>query len=474
MPTSRTALLLALCVSGALGAQEKKSSDRQPVPDAARQKEAEKAVRDLFKAEYAQKTAPERKAFAQTLLHHARESKDDPAAQWILFREAQDIAIQAGDFDLAIEAVDAAASTFDIPGPATKLALLNTAAKAAKTPDELARIVDQLLKLLDPALAADDYDAADKELAAAGQTAKRANIPALLARVAARGKELSEIKARFEKVKKSLDTLIKDPENPAANLEVGLFLVFTKKNWEEGLPLLAKGSDLGLKAAANKDLAHPSEPGALVEAGDAWWELSEKEKNDAAKKRLALRAVSWYEQALPAVAGLTKTKVDQRLDIQKRRELALGLETLLGEKSANPFVVVCDADDGHFEETLIGGKPCVRLTNATIANSDGTRYLYVHIVPKWQDRWKPVEIEMEYYDEGNGSVDIQYDAVAGIYKPGLKSFTLSGSKTWKSFTFSLPEPLFAGRLKSGSDFRLHIFPGSPMPVHRIVLRVPQK
>jgi hypothetical protein len=64
----RSALLLILCGSVVLWGQDKKPPDRQSVPDAARQKEAEKAVRDPFRAEYAQKTASERKAFAQTLL----------------------------------------------------------------------------------------------------------------------------------------------------------------------------------------------------------------------------------------------------------------------------------------------------------------------------------------------------------------------------------------------------------------------
>jgi hypothetical protein len=189
---------------------------------------------------------------------------------------------------------------------------------------------------------------------------------------------------------------------------------------------------------------------------------------------MTARAISWYEQALPSLNGLPKTKVELRLEAQKKKELAAGLESVFGEKTASPNLVVVDADDGHFEETMVAGKPCVRLKEATIANSDGTRYLYVHVAQKWKPEWKPVELEMEYYDEGSGSVDVHYDAVAGVYKDGLKSFNLGGSRTWKTFKFTLPEPLFANRLKTGSDFRIHVFPGSALAVHRMVVRLIQK
>ena len=444
------------------------------MPDPAQQKEAEKTIKDLFKSDYAKKAPADRLALGRKFLEQARDTQGYLAAQWIFFREAQDIALQLVDFELLTAAMEGAARVFDIPVLPTRLAVLAAAAKNCRTPEDIGTLVDQFLKVLDGELEADDFEGAEKALAGAQQAARRVPAPALAARTAARAKELSDLKARFEKVRKATDVLAKDPKNGPANLEVGLYRCFVKKSWELGLPFLAGASDPGLSAAAVRDLAHPSDPERQVEAGDGWWDQGDKEKNEATRRQLYLRAVQWYVQALPSISGLAKTKVTTRLETQKKRDLTLGLSALFGDTSTSPPLVPCDADDGHFERAAVGGKSCVRLTEATIAHSDGTRYLYVHIAEKWQESWKPVEIEVEYFDEGSGNIELQYDGVPGVYKPAPKSFVLGGSKAWKTFVFAVPDPLFANRLKGGSDFRIHVYPGSGFPVHRMVVRLAQK
>src|SRR5579862_1184120 len=61
---------------------------RSPIPDAARQHEAEKVVKDLFKEQYGKKTPADRRALGLQLLEQAAKSQDDPSAQWVLLREA--------------------------------------------------------------------------------------------------------------------------------------------------------------------------------------------------------------------------------------------------------------------------------------------------------------------------------------------------------------------------------------------------
>jgi hypothetical protein len=105
---------------------------RLPVPDAAKQKEAEKSVRDLFKSEYAKKAPADRQALAAALLDQAARTADDPSGRWVLYREAQEIAVQAGDPKLAVAAVDGAARVFDIDALAQKNAALTAIGKTAK------------------------------------------------------------------------------------------------------------------------------------------------------------------------------------------------------------------------------------------------------------------------------------------------------------------------------------------------------
>ncbi len=84
-----------------------------------------------------------------------------------------------------------------------------------------------------------------------------------------------------------------------------------------GLPLLAKGEDETLKAAAKKDLARPATVPEKAEIGHAWYNLGDgydlRERTQA-----RCRAFQWYYQAAPMLTGLPKDRVNKRLDELKK------------------------------------------------------------------------------------------------------------------------------------------------------------
>jgi hypothetical protein len=466
-----SATLMALLL---LAPQEpsKAKTLRAAVPEAPKQREAEKSIRDLYKAEYAKKSPADRDALVRILLSQATRAADDPAAQFILFREAQDIAAQNGSLELAFEAVDGSAAVFDVDGTAMKNAVLTLAAKTAKTPEDLVKVAEGYLVLIDAALAADDFDAADKAASAAAQIVRRGNLPAVTAKVAARQKEVAELKSKYEKVKKALDTLIKDPESPAANLEVGLYCCFVKGDWDTGLPLLAKGSDVALKSVAVKDLAHPTETAARIDLADGWWDLAEKEKNDARQRHLYTRAMQLYEKAFPDVSGLLQTKVQMRIDAYRRKIMIKeGLEITFSPAPVPRGIVVRDNDDGLYQTATAGGKPCLKLTKNT---QDFNRYLYLKLSDPWPEAWKTAELEVEYYDDGGGGLNVEYDAAAGPYTGVPKSVMIGGTKTWKTLTNTLSNPAFKGRQNAQADLRVCRSPGGDFYIRRVTLRLSQK
>ena len=66
--------------------------------------------------------------------------------------------------------------------------------------------------------------------------------------------------------------------------------------WDEGLKLLAKGSDKALKSLATEELAKkPSTAEERAARGDAWWELAEK-ADGKSKTAMRQRAGRWYER----------------------------------------------------------------------------------------------------------------------------------------------------------------------------------
>jgi len=287
---------------------------RAPVPDAAKQREAEKTIRELFKDQYAKKAPADRKALSRLLLDNAAKSHDDPVACWVLCREAQDVASQNCDVRAAFDAVDAMARIFDVDSLLLKNGALASAGKAAKSPEEFGEIALALLRLIDELVVADQYDAADKACAAAVQHARKSNDAALAAKAATRAREIAEAKTLYQAMKNVLETIAKNPEDPGANLEMGKFLCFVKGGWDLGLRFLVKGSDAALKSLAEKDLASPAASAERVSLADGWYALAEKEKSPLRKSQTLAHCRMLYESALPDAAALARIKIEKRLE----------------------------------------------------------------------------------------------------------------------------------------------------------------
>jgi hypothetical protein len=291
---------------------------RYPIPEAAKQREAEKVIKELFKDQYAKKGAADRQSLARILLDQVARMQDDPVAMWVLFREAQEVAVQAADVKTALEAVDGVARIFDVDGMALKSTVLSGIGKAAKSADEFLILAESVDKLVEELMAADLYDNAEKAATTALQFARRANDARLVARAASRAKEVSEAKTRFASMKGVLETLARTPDDPAANLEMGQFLCFVKANWDLGIRFLAKGSDASMKSLAQREISLLSQPAETSGVADGWWEVAEKEKSPLRKNQMTAHAKTLYEMALPTVSGLTRAKIEKRLADQEQ------------------------------------------------------------------------------------------------------------------------------------------------------------
>lgn len=284
-----------------------------PEPEAEAQKEAEKVVRDVYKSDYAKKTPADQRALARKLLENGLATKNDPAARWVLLREARELAAQGGDAATALGAAAEAAKTFDVDGLALKTAALTALARAAHAPEAAAALVSRFLDVVDEAVAADRYDAAAALASKAGTVAKQSQDPALAATVQDRAREVGEQQREYQGVMAAEKTLETRPDDPEAHLAIGRYLCFVKSDWSGGLPMLARAGDPALKAAVDVELARPAETAEQVGAGDAWWEAADKERNALQKARLLGRARHWYEEALPRLSGLAKAKTESRL-----------------------------------------------------------------------------------------------------------------------------------------------------------------
>jgi hypothetical protein len=111
-----------------------------------------------------------------------------------------------------------------------------------------------------------------------------------------------------------------------------------KDKWEEGLPLLAKGSDETLRKLAREEATSPTDPAARRSLATGWWTAVPKERVKAYKNGGLLRALHWYEQALPGLRGAEKVEADQRIDACYRQVPAAKTRaTFVPEKSMKLF-----------------------------------------------------------------------------------------------------------------------------------------
>ncbi len=293
-----------------------------PVPDDAAQAQARKDADALFKTEIQQaKTSADKVALAKRLLAQALDQPRDTAGQYVLMLGAKDLAATAGDAQTAFQVVDQMAGVFEVDRFAMKTEMLKDWAKEARTPEARRWAVEQMLAVGDEAVDAGSLEAA-KELGTLA-TSKSGGLrdKNLTLELKAYRQRLTEAGQEIEELQEARAALAKDPKDPKASLVLGQYLCFSKGDWEEGLSLLAQGSDASLKGLAERELTSPpKQPEEQVNLGDAWWEIAST-RGRLQTSAIKMHAGRWYREADAGLAASpVKYNVEKRLaEVRKLR-----------------------------------------------------------------------------------------------------------------------------------------------------------
>lgn len=291
------------------------SSRRPSTPDKTKLDEAEAAVRKSFPIDQA-KTSKAKADLARTLLQRAISGTRNEEF-YVLLRMAQDLAAQGLDAKTAIESIDARAAAFDVDAMAEKVELF---AKTNALGQNAVTWARASLEVAQQAVEAEEYDSALRLSERAEGLARGTNDRVLLDLARQRSREFTEFKREAEKARPSLRTLETKPDDPEANGIAGRFMCFFKDDWDRGLPMLAKGSDLGLKKLAEQDLSWPSTAVPQAAVGEAWAAQAEKESSGG-KARVKARAAMWLDRAIPGLSGPAKA-------LAERKRVSLGPASL--------------------------------------------------------------------------------------------------------------------------------------------------
>ena len=178
----------------------------------------------------------------------------------------------------------------------------------ATTPERTREILSDVLRLIDESISIDEYTLAIRIANLAVDAADKIGNAHVVAVCQARKTEVMNIGKEGKRLAKQFEKLAKKPLDPGPNFEVGKFKCVACSDWERGLPLLAKGNNAAWRASARADLEHPVEVDSQIAIGDGWAKLAVGEKGPG-KMALALRARTWYRQALSQTTGADRAKV---------------------------------------------------------------------------------------------------------------------------------------------------------------------
>lgn len=276
------------------------------VPDNAAQAAAAKLIKSTYASDYADRTSAGRSRLAETLLQQAQNGKDEPAVEYVLLQESRELAIASGNVTTAMMSIDLMAADFQIKASDLRIAALRKLAGTGD-PKELA---DAWLDMARDAVVADDYSLALRAASEAESVGRRARDHAFEIAMRTRSSEVRELEREWRGM--NAETQGAGAPGPAANLAMGKFYCFEKGDWDRGLPMLAKAEDVSMGPLARMDLATMTASELALPCADGWWKISES-LTGRAKSVVRYHAAELYRNALDALKGLEKLKIEHRI-----------------------------------------------------------------------------------------------------------------------------------------------------------------
>lgn len=286
---------------------------RKPIPDKTSQNASRKLMRAAYAKELADRSVVGREKLVAMLIAEASKFVRQPSDQFVVLVGAVEAAKETGSIRLCVRAADVLSDAFDIDALAVKADAAAKIKLAANSPATLSENMTAGLELLSELTAGEAF--ADATRLLASLQAASGNNPSYRAVLQSRASDLAYLKLTRERLPQQLQRLRVNPADSEACLAAGRYFCLSRGNWNEGLPLLANGSNPLIKTAATADLRNPATPAAQVAAGDAWWNAAELEAAAVAQAALRQRAVALYKPALASgqIAGLAVTLAEKRI-----------------------------------------------------------------------------------------------------------------------------------------------------------------
>jgi hypothetical protein len=314
---------------------------RRPQPSAAESASAIDEARKVYEAAAKAATKSTQKAaLAGRILQDARSTQNNFTTRYVLFELARKFYVQAGEVREAISAAETLQDEYEVPADQVTSLTVDALDDVPQLPSEqrteLARAAAQLCE---KAIAAEDFERADKLSTIALQSANKQKDNDLKKEITQRRAQVMAIVKQWRNIKANLEKLKTEPEDVASNLLAGRFFCFTLENFDRGLEYLAASGDPLLAPVAERDLAGPSGGPQKTFAAASAWQEAQTSLTDKDERLAAQRREKWLlTQALSGLEGFDAAKATKRLEDLK--DLAPSRTAIDARLSAKSYIAM--------------------------------------------------------------------------------------------------------------------------------------
>jgi tetratricopeptide (TPR) repeat protein len=282
-------------------------SPRQPtarlvVPGEGELRKASEQVAQLYKKSLDAANSEESKAaLAKQLFSDADLARDDPARRYVLIAKSRELAIDGGSFNMACTTSAKLGQVFVLDGLELKAAALDAIAPAQV--DRHEAFVQTAQGVLEEAAKAERFEIASRVANLAATSIRKWNL-------SLDWPTAEDAAATFSETADALNAMSSNRNDALANTRFGLFLELVQRNPTDAAKFFDAGGDATVSAAVAKDHGANTSDAQLM-AADAWWSLANQD-NSPLTAATKLRAIYWYEKALPGLSGPEKTRAQGR------------------------------------------------------------------------------------------------------------------------------------------------------------------
>ncbi len=257
----------------------------------------------------------EKRTLAADLFGVGSNRKTPPAERWVALKAAADLAADAGDARLVVQAMDLLAQAFEPDVLTEEAALLARAARGARTSDEMTALIETSRATIQAALANHEYILA-RDLASAVRNASDRPAGQPYRKFIYDGqREIVRQQEAWYAYQASLTKLATSPDDAEANLAAAKWWILERGDWDAASLFLTKSGKPLLAAAAQLDGAKGSDWLAIA---NAWYDAGSAEP---ATPLWLVRANGWYAAIdKTQISGLDGAHVDRRLEELAKNE----------------------------------------------------------------------------------------------------------------------------------------------------------